>query len=402
MRVSRISRVDHEVARCNTTNRQYSRNGMFLIDAGISILTNSPLKLVIACTLLIALLTFPAMADQSAPFEGDREMTVMSRNLYLGTDLNPAIVAPNTSEFIKAVIRISAEFQVTNFSERAQALADEIAAKQPDLIGLQEAVLLRSQYPADFSPTPNATTIKSDYLQLLLDALHARGHNYTPVVISTGFDVEVPRLRSDFTLEDIRFTDREVILARNDSLAADLNLSNVQGRNFTNNLTIIPNGRSFTILRAWASADVEVHGKSFRFVTTHLESFSPDVQVAQANELLQGPGNTDLPLVFIGDFNSNADGNGTPTYGNLIASGFVDAWSQARPGDPGFTCCQDANLLNPTSKLSKRIDLILFRGNFSAIDVDIVGDNPANRTISGLWPSDHAGVVATLRLSTSN
>lgn len=405
MKVSRISRFDYEVARRNTaTNRQLlnSRNEMFHINVGISILTNSPLKLILACTLLIALLTIPATAEQPAPFEGDREITVMSRNLYLGTDLSPAIVAPNTSELIKAVIRISAEFQVTNFSERAQALADEIATKQPDLIGLQEAVLLRSQYPADLSLIPNATTMELDYLQLLLDALDARGLHYTPVVISTGFDVEVPRLRSDFTLEDIRFTDREVILARNDSLVADLNLSNVQGRNFANKLTIIPNSRSFAILRGWASTDVKVRGKSFRFVTTHLEPSSPDVQVAQANELLQEPGNTDLPLVFIGDFNSNANGSGTPTYGNLIASGFVDAWSQAHPGDPGFTCCQDANLLNPTSELSERIDLILFRGNFSAIDIDIVGNNPANRTISGLWPSDHAGVVATLRFSTSN
>ncbi len=403
MKASRISRFDYEVARRNTaTNRQYSRNKMFHIDAGLSILTNSPLKLILACTLLIALLTFPAMAEQSSPSGGDREITLMSRNLYLGTDLNPAIFAPNTSELIKAVIKISVEVQVTNFSERAQALADEIATKQPDLIGLQEAVLLRSQYPADFSPTPNATTVEFDYLQLLLDALDVRGQNYTPVVISTGFDVEVPRLRSDFTLEDIRFTDREVILARNDSLVADLNISNVQGRNFANKLTIIPNSRSFTILRGWASADVEVRGKSFRFMTTHLEPSSPDVQVAQANELLQGPGNTDLPLVFIGDFNSNADGNGTLTYDNLIASGFVDAWSQVHPGDPGFTCCQDADLLNPASKLSERIDLVLFRGNFSVIQADIVGDNPANRTISGLWPSDHAGVVATLRFRTFN
>ncbi len=403
MKVSRISRFDYEVERRNTaTNRQYLRKEMFHIDAGISILTNSPLKLILASTLLLALLTFPAMAEQSAPLEGDGEITVMSRNLYLGTNLNPAIFAPNTSELIRAVIRISAEFQVTDFSERAQALADEIAAKQPDLIGLQEAVLLRSQYPADFSLIPNATAVELDYLQLLLDALNARGHNYTPVVISTGFDIEVPLLRPDLTLEDMRFTDREVILARNDSLAADLNLSNVQGRNFANRLTIIPDSRSFTLLRGWASADVEVHGRSFRFVTTHLEPSSPAVQVAQANELLQGPGNTSLPLVLVGDFNSDTNGNGTSTYGNLIASGFVDAWSQAHPGDPGFTCCQDANLLNPTSKLSRRIDLVLFRGNFSAIDVEIVGNNTANRTISGLWPSDHAGVVAILRFNTSN
>jgi|SRR5216684_8942764 len=120
------------------------------------------------------------------------------------------------------------------------------------------------------------------------------------------------------------------------------------------------------------------------------------IQVAQANELLQGPGNTDLPLVFVGDLNSNADGSSTPTYGNLIAAGFADVWNIAGSGS-GFTCCQADDLLNPISSLSSRIDLVLFRGDFDVIDVDIVGEDPDDRTPSGLWPSDHAGVMATLQ-----
>ena len=28
----------------------------------------------------------------------------------------------------------------------------------------------------------------------------------------------------------------------------------------------------------------------------------------------------------------------------------------------------------------------------------VVGNNPAQRTAAGLWPSDHAGVVSKLRL----
>ena len=44
------------------------------------------------------------------------------------------------------------------------------------------------------------------------------------------------------------------------------------------------------------------------------------------------------------------------------------------------------------------LDLILFRGPFKVDDVDVVGEDPDDRTESGLWPSDHAGVVATLEL----
>jgi hypothetical protein len=31
---------------------------------------------------------------------------------------------------------------------------------------------------------------------------------------------------------------------------------------------------------------------------------------------------------------------------------------------------------------------------FQAVDMVIVGEEPRDRTASGLWPSDHAGVVA--------
>jgi len=34
----------------------------------------------------------------------------------------------------------------------------------------------------------------------------------------------------------------------------------------------------------------------------------------------------------------------------------------------------------------------------AAIDIDVVGDEVTDRTPSGLWPADHAGVVAILEL----
>ena len=57
-----------------------------------------------------------------------------------------------------------------------------------------------------------------------------------------------------------------------------------------------------------------------------------------------------------------------------------------------------ANLLNPISQLSERIDLVLFRGGFHVEDIRLVGEKPSDRIPPGLWPSDHAGVVATLRI----
>jgi hypothetical protein len=102
----------------------------------------------------------------------------------------------------------------------------------------------------------------------------------------------------------------------------------------------------------------------------------------------------------VGDFNSNAvaGASDTDSYGILTGAGFTDLWATLRPGEQGLTCCQDANLRNPASTLTSRIDLVLYRGAFTPSSVDIVGEEPADRTASGVWPSDHAGVVGALQL----
>jgi endonuclease/exonuclease/phosphatase family metal-dependent hydrolase len=143
-------------------------------------------------------------------------------------------------------------------------------------------------------------------------------------------------------------------------------------------------------------------------VNTHLEPLHPGLQVAQGNELLAGPLDTELPVVLVGDLNSAAEsigpvppGNDTLTYANLLAAGFVDAAAGKKGSKgkkPGLTCCQDANLAHDKASLTVRIDFVLTRGGFAASAVKVVGDKRGDKTPSGLWPSDHAGVTAVLHL----
>ena len=56
-----------------------------------------------------------------------------------------------------------------------------------------------------------------------------------------------------------------------------------------------------------------------------------------ANEVLNGPANTDLPVVLVGDLNSTTTAT---SYLAFAGSGFMDIWATLFPGDPGFTCCQ--------------------------------------------------------------
>ena len=84
-----------------------------------------------------------------------------------------------------------------------------------------------------------------------------------------------------------------------------------------------------------------------------------------------------------------------------LAAGLVDAWSEKHPGKgaTGFTCCQAVDVRNQKSLAYERIDFVFFRGGFDVRHAWIVGAEPGDRTPKNpdrLWPSDHAGVVATL------
>jgi endonuclease/exonuclease/phosphatase family metal-dependent hydrolase len=333
------------------------------------------------------------------PGRDDGKLTVMTRNLYLGADLSPAIAAilsGDQNQVPPAVSQVWGAVQATDFTTRAKALADEIAGAEPDLVGLQEAVLWRSEFPSNFDG-PDATHIEYDFVATLLRELSSRREHYVVVASLTGFDVEAPRIRSlePLEFEDVRLTDRTVILAREERGQPNLKLSNQQTGAFETNVAFGP----ITVLYGWASVDVKFRGERFRFVTTHLESDFEEIRLAQAAELLAGPLDTDLPVILAGDLNSNANGGASATaYFNFLGAGFVDAWGQTNPGEVIDTCCHDALLASPTpfDVPFGRIDHILVRGDFEVRGTRITGDEAVDR-IEGLWPSDHAGVVVRLR-----
>jgi hypothetical protein len=102
-------------------------------------------KTLAAVTAVAAIAVPVSAAEQPHPFAGDRQVTVMTRNLYLGTDLNPILTAPSLPALLVAVGAGWAQVQANDFPARARALADEIADSRPDLVGLQEAMLYRTQ-----------------------------------------------------------------------------------------------------------------------------------------------------------------------------------------------------------------------------------------------------------------
>jgi len=342
----------------------------------------------VAAFLVLALVLGSAAATADNRESEGRTVRVMTQNMYTGTFFGELRAATTPAQFVAAMTVTYQHILATKPAERAVAIAHEIARLEPDLVGLQQASILRT------GSGPPATTVTFDLVQTLLAELAKQGRHYDVVAVVPGLDAEAPTTLGF----DARVTTRDVLIARTD--VADLELSNLQIRQYLAAPTAQTPLGPFTDTSGFGAIDVSLHGHTFRFVTTHLD-VTPGIAFVQASELVQTAVATSLPVVLVCDCNATPDLPADPTFPSyklIKDAGFVDAFRTAHPNQPGFTFSQAEDLLNPVSSLTRRIDLVQYRGGFGIKDVQVVGADPADRTPSGLWPSDHAGVVATLTL----
>jgi hypothetical protein len=325
-------------------------------------------------------------------------LKVMTRNVYLGASLDRIFDATTLEELVTAASTTWGIVQLTDFPERADSLAEEISAADPHVVGLQEAEIWTIRDPLDPRPT-----VVYDYVQLLLDALAARGRHYIVGATAAQITGEVPVFVPGEGIRLVGLVDRQVILARADLPSRVFSTANGDDGAFVARHVEQTLLGPVEFVRGWTSLDVTLGGNTVRVVNTHLERFNVEVQEDQAAELLSGPAGSTLPSALLGDLNSAASGVGVPgesvteTYEMVLGSGFTDAWSETRKSTEGLTCCQTELLLNRASTLTERVDVIFVRDAVPT-SAHLVGDDPDDRTPSGLWPSDHAGVVANVRL----
>lgn len=333
---------------------------------------------------------------KGTPATAQRHVSVATYNVYLGADLNPLFGATSFEDLVQRAGLVYKAMESTDFTERSVAIAKLLAKERPDVVGLQEVALWETAPlgTQNFTPT-------YDFLQLLLDALAAEGVPYKPVATNVNFTGQLPISMT----EQARFTDHDVILIRDG--IADWKLSATNPREFTFAQELViptPLGIDFSVPRGWSTVDVTVRGQTFRFANTHLEAFSEQVRNIQAMELAADLAASPYPVVMVGDINSRPpyDINHV-AYDILTGIGLDDAWPVAHPKDVegGFTSGQSDTLLNQESLLTHRIDVVFYSsGGFKAYQAEVIGEEQRDRSVpSGFWPSDHAGVVAKLKLA---
>lgn len=362
--------------------------------------------------LLLAALALAVLTPTVATAHGRpaRDLTFMSYNLYLGSSLDPALVVADLPEeqqpaaFVAAVAQIYGTAVFTDFPTRAEAIADLIAADEPDVIGLQEVTNWIAQAT---TPGSSAHPRSFDFLEILMAALAARGLDYEVAGVSDNANIgPAPLVAPGFGCAAVvpvpdcvvTLQDRDVILVNADT--PGLHWRNARSGTYAAQQTFpLPGGAPVSFGRGWVTIDLKYRGRHAHVSNTHLEvsGFSA-IQEAQAQEFLAGPAKGRGVDIALGDFNSAADGNTTDSY-DILTGWFRDAWA-VNPADPGDTSGQNETLTNPVSLLHQRIDLILLHGKARTLEAHVVGDEPFRPLTQPwpIWPSDHAGVVATLRL----
>ena len=383
----------------------------------------------LAGAVALAVALTPVTASAAPPPGKGTPLTVMTRNVYLGGDITrPLRPAPPGVPGLIALANQNYELRrvvgLTDFPTRAKLLAAEVEDTRPDMIGLQEVATWR-RGPIELDPktdaegrvVPNATTVDYDFLASLLSELRKAGTPYDVVDVQAESDVEGPAFRglnpfaADSGAADIRLTMHDVLLKR---AGGKVKVEASGGQQYAAVLPFQLGGKKYEFVRGYNWADVRIGAKHLRVINTHLESQLSSFALLQAKELVATqvlPAGK--PVVVTCDCNSDplntSTKPGEPIAGVrhqdpylFLTSVLKDAWLASGTTDPGFTSGLSETVDEPApGSFDHRIDLVLTRGvDGAAVAVDkpvLVGADPAERSASGLWPSDHAGVVVRLR-----
>ena len=371
----------------------------------------------------ISLVFFTPISAQAA----EPTFTVMSRNIYLGADVGVALELipdmPAAAQFMWDQVNKN------DFSKRSVALAAEIQTYKPDVIGLQEATIWYCK--------KNAWSKKVEVFNFTDQLLQALGGDYVlaskdgKTAFNPGYSINpIPFLtmvKDPERFQKIFGQDKAACgFQIGDALAIKKELAGqvlkVGNTEYEASYSIVP--KLMTIYRGYTWADINIANIPVRFITTHLESIWDENKVPnaakQATQLIKDVKETNMPLVIIGDFNSdprdprpaNAANPGLqPTaseecpagsskcnaYRLMRAAGFNDAGPDA--SDPTtYTWGMNALLTGPDPDRLKaaqamgneygftdRLDYIFTKNGVDVTTSEIIG-------YKAPYATDHAGV----------
>ena len=315
--------------------------------------------------------------------DGADRLRVATWNLYLGADLSMVFGDGRSGDLDTDLGEVVRQLTATSFDHRAPLVAQTLVAQQVDVVGLQEVCTWTYD-----------GVVTADFEALLLAELAALGEAYDVVVRQATF-------RGAADLPDalgagrVALTGHDVLMVRR---VGPVRVESTHRGTFSRSLHLeVLGGHHQTVTRGWCAAGCRLgeDGPGFTVVTTHTEAHGAQERDRQRDELLAAVDSLTregTPTVLVGDFNAPPEDIGMP-------SAWQDAWTAAGHASDdvaGHTSGQAPDLGNTDSLLRQRIDYVFVRGA-AVTGCTRVGGDPEDR-VGGRWPSDHAGVLAEVRL----
>ena len=404
-------------------------------------------RLIALFTALLFLPVIPVHAEE--PYR----ITVMSRNIYLGADVGVALeLIPN---FPKAAQFMWDQVKKTDFATRAPKLARESAQDRPEIIGVQEATIWYCKkdlfsdkvevfnFLDQFISATKASGV--GYSLATANGVEAFNPGYSIAAIPYVTKVRDPEVFNPIFGQDTAscgFTIGDALLVRDDVKDRIIQVGNTE---YDATYSIVPT--LMTIYRGYTWDDFKVQDSVVRLITTHLESIWDENKVPnsalQAQQLVADLKDAKMPIVIMGDFNADyrdprPQGEPNPgeqpvasetcptpggakcnAYSTMIEAGFENASPDAK--NPRYFTWGASALLNGPDKkraldakkfgnqygFTDRLDYIFTKNVYATVSSKIIGNVWPDG--SGVWdcgkdkcfPSDHAGVVATIELPRS-
>jgi endonuclease/exonuclease/phosphatase family metal-dependent hydrolase len=159
--------------------------------------------------------------------------------------------------------------------------------------------------------------------------------------------------------------------------------------------------------------EIESPFGAIAFFVTHLNWKFDDghVRATQVREIVQRvealAKDGAFPAIVVGDFNAEPDADemrfmrGLTTVGGLgggRSAYFQDAFAIAGDGSPGFTYARSNPFAATLREPDRRIDYVFVRGRDDRFRGEPLEASVCfDKAVDGTFPSDHYGVIATLR-----
>jgi endonuclease/exonuclease/phosphatase family metal-dependent hydrolase len=242
---------------------------------------------------------------------------------------------------------------------RVAMIIEALRALDPDVLALQEAPVTRRHGDV---PARVAEALRMEHV-------HARATERVFRVSLIG------RLITRV----LGFVEGPAILSRYPILASDVH--------------DLPRCRRRLDPRVALRADIQLPGGTIAVFSAH--TTRDDCQTRAVAELARAH---PLPSVVMGDLNTVEE---APGFAPFRDDDFIDVYRAVNPDGRGATVWQ--RIQAPAATTTRRVDFILLRPG-PGVEVDVVDsrvvlDTPKRRDDgSVLWPSDHHGVVADVRL----